>query len=760
MFTFLSPIFLIGLLSAAIPLLIHLSRSRRTKKIQFSTTRFLTDQFLRSYRMSRLKELLLLAVRMALCALFAFALARPLLLPKGQSVILGQSRSVVFVLDDSASMGLMDEGRTLLAKGQQTARDLLGELKPGDTASVVLAGRRAGGSRVFFAEPTTNLTDVRQAIDAVTVAALGADLSGAVRQAEDVLRSSTAQSREIYVLSDLQDSGWQLPDEKSTTAKSDSLVFFVRLRQAAAENLAVTAVQYATSRPMVGIPFVIRPHVRNAGQQVRDCTASLFVDGKKVGEQEVKGLQPGRWSVPRFHHTFDKGGWHNGHVEVNDESLVADNRRHFAFQVLDSVKLLAVNGAPSSVPRLDELFFLRLALSAASEGASPIQVDTISTPGLADKDLTSYPLVLLANVESLSQPVVEKLEKYVDGGGSVWFFLGDKVNPAFYNDTLAGPARLHGGLLPARLSKLDGDAASGHDVAFVGSVNADHPALASFGEAGGANLSGVTFKSLWRLDATGGDVLMRTNTDLPLLCEKRFGKGQSLVFASTCDRDWTNFPVRPAFLPWLYRLIGHLAQQPLDDQGFFLTGETVSLPTAATSTVWQVRRPDDSLSYAAPAEDNPGRIEFNDTDLPGLYAVSAADAPAAAIQFVTNLESYESDLRYLDEVFAESDRPGEAASPAKKIERGFADLLPGNPLVTYVADPAEILGVSQSARRGFKLWDMVLVLVLLLALFEPWFANRISWKTYARSEGTTKAQRREDITKRSSDRDVSPIVTS
>ncbi|MBI5761549.1 MAG: BatA domain-containing protein [Planctomycetales bacterium] len=739
MFTFLSPIFLVGLLSAAIPLLIHLSRSRRTKKIQFSTTRFLTDQFLRSYRMSRLKELLLLAVRMALCALFVFALARPLLLPKGQSVILGQSRSVVFVLDDSASMGLMDEGRTLLAKGQQVARDLLGELKPGDTASVVLAGRRAHGSRVLFAEPTTNLTDVRQAIDAVTVAALGTDLSGAVRQAEDVLKSSTAQSREIYVLSDLQDSGWQLPDEKSTTAKSDSLVFFVRLRQAAAENLAVTAVQYATSRPMVGIPFVIRPHVRNAGQQVRDCTASLFVDGKKVGEQEVKGLQPGRWSVPRFHHTFDKGGWHNGYVELNDESLVADNRRHFAFQVLDSVKLLAVNGAPSSVPRLDELFFLRLALSAASEGASPIQVDTISTAGLADKDLTSYPLVLLANVESLSQPVVEKLEKYVDGGGSVWFFLGDKVNPAFYNDTLAGPARLHGGLLPARLSKLDGDAASGHDVAFVGSVNADHPALASFGEAGGANLSGVTFKSLWRLDATGGDVLMRTNTDLPLLCEKRFGKGQSLVFASTCDRDWTNFPVRPAFLPWLYRLIGHLAQQPLDDQGFFLTGETVSLPTAATSTVWQVRRPDDSLSYAAPAEDNPGRIEFNDTDLPGLYSVSAADAPAVAIQFVTNLESYESDLRFLDEVFAESDRSGETASPAKKIERGFADLLPGNPLVTYVADPTEILGVSQSARRGFKLWDMVLVLVLLLALFEPWFANRISWKTYARSDRASKS---------------------
>src|SRR3954471_232011 len=75
--------YLLGLLSALVPLIIHLSRSRRTKKIRFSTTRFFTDQFLRSYRMSRLKELVLLACRMALFALRAVALAQPLLRPKG-----------------------------------------------------------------------------------------------------------------------------------------------------------------------------------------------------------------------------------------------------------------------------------------------------------------------------------------------------------------------------------------------------------------------------------------------------------------------------------------------------------------------------------------------------------------------------------------------------------------------------------------------------------------------------------------------------
>src|SRR3954471_4223200 len=112
-FTFLSPLFLVGALAAAIPLIIHLSRSRRTKKMRFSTTRFFTDQFLRSYRMSRLKELLLLACRMCLFFFLALALAQPLFLPKGGSPFAGGSRAVVLVIDDSASMGYEEDGRPI-----------------------------------------------------------------------------------------------------------------------------------------------------------------------------------------------------------------------------------------------------------------------------------------------------------------------------------------------------------------------------------------------------------------------------------------------------------------------------------------------------------------------------------------------------------------------------------------------------------------------------------------------------------------------
>src|SRR5215210_8035835 len=134
MFDFGFPLLLVGVASAAIPLLIHLSRSRRTKKMRFSTTRFFTDQFLRSYRMSRLKELLLLACRMALCGLLAMALAQPLFRPRGTPALgAGQARAVVLVIDNSASMGYTEDGVTLLKQAQDAASTVLQGLRSGDT---------------------------------------------------------------------------------------------------------------------------------------------------------------------------------------------------------------------------------------------------------------------------------------------------------------------------------------------------------------------------------------------------------------------------------------------------------------------------------------------------------------------------------------------------------------------------------------------------------------------------------------------------
>src|SRR5262249_35274559 len=143
-----------------------------------------------------------------------------------------------------------------------------------------------------------------------------------------------------------------------------------------------------------------------------------------------------------------------------------------------TASVLAVNGAPSSVAPQDELFFLRRALTAAPEGQkAPFEIRSVAPAEVAALEISNYPLVILANVERLSEAAVEKLEEYADGGGKVLVFLGDKVNPAFYNATLAGANRRHGGLLPATIKGV-----APKDVGFVSAMNYENRALGAFQE--------------------------------------------------------------------------------------------------------------------------------------------------------------------------------------------------------------------------------------------------------------------------------------
>jgi hypothetical protein len=730
--------YLIGLLAALIPLIIHLSRSRRTKKIRFSTTRFFTDQFLRSYRMSRLREILLLVCRMALFALFAMALAQPFWNPKekpGAASTTG-SRSVVLVLDNSGSMGYDDGGQTLFERARGTARNMLDTLKSGDTAGIVLAARRDPDSGPEVLVPPTGQTaDVRQALNRVQLAVAGTNLTEAIARAEVLAAASTADSREVWVFSDLQDSGWEMQTATAPSDPSRVGFVFVSVRPQKASNRAVTAIQFAAARPMVGVPFRFRPLISFAGDDAAEAHVRLYVDGELVSERTVEKLPGGRWAMPSFHHTFKKGGWHHGSIEVDDPNLPQDNKRYFALEVLEGVKVLAVNGAPSQVAHLDELFFLRLALTAAPEGQEPpVQVEAVAPQAVATAELDKYRVVVLANVESLPEAAVEKLENFVAGGGSLLVTLGDRVNAGFYNETFAGATRRFGGLLPGKLREVVGNAADGKDVSFIGKVDFRHPALAPFQEIRSGTLIGsgaVGLKAYWRVEAPGESVFMWAGDEenSPLLCEKSFGKGRVVLFTSTCDRDWTNFPIRPVFLPWIHQVVAYLAQDAAGQQAFHETGGLVRLNLRDVDPAKPplVKKPNGGVTTLERGAEGSGAFLFNETEEPGVYMVMTAEQKKIA-EFAVNLDSYESDLTYLDDVLA-ADVTG--SERAKAVEDGLKDLLK-RPVVTFVADPAKAADVGAGAGRGRGLWDWFLVVVLLIGLFEPWLANRISVRLYGK----------------------------
>src|SRR5712691_4825929 len=104
--SFLTPLFLAGLGAIAVPILIHLIQRERKRVVQFPSLMFLQRIPYQSVRRRRIRNWLLLAMRVAAIALLVLAFARPFF-PQGAPAAAapGGDREVVILLDQSASMG-------------------------------------------------------------------------------------------------------------------------------------------------------------------------------------------------------------------------------------------------------------------------------------------------------------------------------------------------------------------------------------------------------------------------------------------------------------------------------------------------------------------------------------------------------------------------------------------------------------------------------------------------------------------------------
>jgi hypothetical protein len=198
-----------------------------------------------------------------------------------------------------------------------------------------------------------------------------------------------------------------------------------------------------------------------------------------------------------------------------------------------------------------------------------------------------------------------------------------------------------------------------------------------------------------------------------------------MLAAFPIDRDWSDFPVTPAFLPFVHRLVGNLAQSADERSGFFATGDRIALPVSASDgpSPLVVKRPDGTLVPAESGDDPAHPLMFSDTTRPGIYTTLDPKHPEKPTLFAVNLDGRESDLTYLDDRLAEQ---ADAPSRTATIESGIRDLLPGRPRVTYLDDPSKLADAALQSRRGVPLWDVALWLALLVSLLEPLLANRIS----------------------------------
>jgi len=221
--SFLNSAFLFALAAISIPLIIHFLSKRRIKTIEFSSLKFLEQMQKSRMRWLKIKELLLLLMRMAIIALIVLAFARPTL--RG---FVGSSRassSVVILLDRSASMDSDGATGSLFEEARRIAGKLLDLFEPGD--QITLMAFPDDGSPLKYG-PYAPGDELKQRLAKIEQGYGKGDIGEILKDAVENLEQSRNLNREIYVISDFQENGWSdLPPEIIQKSKWENIHLFM-----------------------------------------------------------------------------------------------------------------------------------------------------------------------------------------------------------------------------------------------------------------------------------------------------------------------------------------------------------------------------------------------------------------------------------------------------------------------------------------------------------------------------------------------------
>src|SRR4029078_3184921 len=133
--SFLAPLFLAGAVAAAIPIVLHLLKRQPEVHLKFSAVKLLRAAPVEHPKKLHLRELLLLALRVAALLLLAFAFARPFL---NSSASASASGVTVVARDTSLSMsapGQFEKARQLARQAIDKACGTTSVITFADTAN-------------------------------------------------------------------------------------------------------------------------------------------------------------------------------------------------------------------------------------------------------------------------------------------------------------------------------------------------------------------------------------------------------------------------------------------------------------------------------------------------------------------------------------------------------------------------------------------------------------------------------------------------
>jgi hypothetical protein len=514
---FLSPLFLIGLAAAAVPILIHLFRRQPDPVLPFSAVRFLHRAPAEQARRRRLREWLLLALRTAALVLLALSFARPYF-----EETRAESAGPVRVVAIDASYSVSTAGQ--VTRARELATRAVNEAPAGDLVAVVRFDELAE----VLVPPTADRARARAVIRDIEPGQRATRYGAALSAAAEL---AAGRGGSLVIVSDLQRAGWS-GEGAAAPAHMEVVALDVGAPPA---NLSVIAVQRTKEGAVVG--------VRNSGGTDRQTRVVVAVDHRDVGEQAVSVPAGSSIEVTVRARLPERGGV-TARLTDN-EGYAADNLRVAVLDPPVRPRVLTIAGGGAG-PGGDAFYFERAV--AAAEGRSGLSVERMTAeragaPG-ALGDVAA--IVLLASA-GLDRRAGDAIAAAVAEGAGLLVAAG----PSLELSRVAAQ-------LPPALGMRTGRAEQAQGPLTFAPADVRHPVFRAFAREPGL-LGAARFHRIVRWgNSRDLRTLARFSNGAPALVEVTGTRGRVLHFASDVANAWNDFALHPVFVPFVHDVIRYL----------------------------------------------------------------------------------------------------------------------------------------------------------------------------------------------------------
>ncbi len=538
-----------------------------------------------------------------------------------------------------------------------------------------------------------------------------------------------------------------------------------------AGNVYVEEIRSKEKALVAGVRSEFEITVRNTGKSdVNDAQVRFRTEFTKDESQELPidlpKIPAGGSASQSFNYTFVRDEFNatadetqTVRIDATVESpqtsgineLAEDDTRHFAARVVPGVKTLIVDGDRTGRRDQWESFYVAKALTAPGNAVSGVVIDVVTETQFETLRLDDYQVIYLCNLYRVPDAGqasarsetsenadegnedaggilavnnrmsrMEELEGWVRDGGGLIIALGDQADPDIFNQQFYKDGA---GLSPIKLEEERGDPEKESWYHF--NVTGKHPVMEAFTDDVFANY--VKVFRWWQatiaekdLESGSVNVIARlTNPDSPpVVVEKRFGDGGTIVFATPLSYDWSDWPADQwSFVPTMLELNKYMARKTADEANVQV-GDSLHAPLDVTryELLASVNRPDGEKGEPEVTHDDTNssdqslyQVSYDDVDRQGFYDIVLTRSESAGPQHV---------------LFAANINPREG-NLARAGTDEFTRKLGDSRVKLVTSDTLNELGVNEAKKER---WRIVLVLLLVVLCSEQalgwWFGRK------------------------------------